>query len=146
MPSEVPTMRRMCFYLITFALTALATTAIAADQLKQYQWKQRVLLIHANENAGAIRLMLDQNQQAINERDLVWFLVSPSGIQSNHEQDITPSLQQQITNTLKESPGAAAVLIGKDGSIKGRYSDLNLDVAFGLIDTMPMRKKEMSDP
>lgn len=139
-------MRRMCFYLITFALTALATTAIAADQLKQYQWKQRVLLIHANENAGAIRLMLDQNQQAINERDLVWFLVSPSGIQSNREQDITPSLQQQITNTLKESPGAAAVLIGKDGSIKGRYSDLNLDVAFGLIDTMPMRKKEMSDP
>nr|WP_050901645.1 DUF4174 domain-containing protein [Microbulbifer agarilyticus] len=130
----------------TLALTVSASPALAADQLAQYQWQQRVLIIRANENVGAIRMMLDQNQQAINERDLVWFLLSPSGVQSNREADVTPALQQQIQNLLEESPGAAAILIGKDGTIKGRYSELDLDVAFGLIDTMPIRKREMSDP
>lgn len=35
------------------------------------------------------------------------------------------------------------LLIGKDGGVKSRSSDLDLEATFGLIDQMPMRREEI---
>jgi len=39
-----------------------------------------------------------------------------------------------------------AILIGKDGGVKGRWdSPVDMDALFGLIDAMPMRRQEMRE-
>ena len=37
------------------------------------------------------------------------------------------------------------LLIGKDGGVKKRTSTVSLEEVFSLIDTMPMRRREMRD-
>ena len=43
------------------------------------------------------------------------------------------------------STGFQLLLLGKDGGVKLRSSTASLEDIFSLIDTMPMRKREMRD-
>ena len=42
-----------------------------------------------------------------------------------------------------ESEEPAAVLVGKDGGEKDRRRELDLERIFGMVDAMPMRRREM---
>jgi hypothetical protein len=54
-------------------------------------------------------------------------------------------MREQITDRYftPEPAGTAVLLIGKDGNLKARSTDLDLEATFDLIDQMPMRREEL---
>jgi Domain of unknown function (DUF4174) len=117
-------------------------------QLKQYQWKNRLLLIFApspEDEQYQEQLELLNNENELLERDLVLFhiLGSHSGFAGEillSEEEVT-QLQKKFT----VGPGAfTLVLIGKDSTEKQRWDKpIKSGDLFALIDDMPMRQREM---
>lgn len=97
-------------------------------KLENYQWKNRVILHH---QAPEEMLELSKAERAdFENRDLV-FLKADEGLQEKFSLD---------------GDQAVFVLIGKDGREKGgQKGRLDLAEWFDLIDTMPMRKREMEE-
>ncbi|GMG87643.1 DUF4174 domain-containing protein [Biformimicrobium ophioploci] len=126
------------------AMLAYAPLSHCAERLSDYQWQHRLLLIRAAGNEQPIRAALDANRDAIIERDLVWFLVGPDGIEGSASDTLGAGLLADILRTLGDTGGV--VLIGKDGQVKARYPQLDLEAVFSRIDSMPMRKREMAKP
>jgi hypothetical protein len=125
--------------LFTSMLVGLSSLAASADQLTDLRWKARVLVLSApTANHGdmvAQRLILAKDAQGLVERDIrIVELVS--------EKDA------ELRDKLKLAPGRfTVVLLGKDGEEKMRDGrPVTLDALFGLIDAMPMRKREMREP
>ncbi|WP_202405758.1 MULTISPECIES: DUF4174 domain-containing protein [Halomonadaceae] len=53
-------------------------------------------------------------------------------------------MQRDVRKTLSAQPDdVSVVLIGKDGGVKQRSRGLDVAGIFSLIDTMPMRQREM---
>ena len=50
-----------------------------------------------------------------------------------------------VPHTAVSSSGFQLLLLGKDGGVKLRSSTASLEDVFSLIDTMPMRRREMRD-
>jgi hypothetical protein len=113
------------------------------NKLGDYQWKNRLILIHAEENSGNEVETLRTAQVGIDDRDLIWFVNTGSGLVSN-QAAVSSRLESEVTGLLEENRlNGRVLLIGKDGGIKSRESDLNLDAIFRRIDAMPMRAREM---
>ncbi|MGC8120186.1 DUF4174 domain-containing protein [Marinobacter sp. VGCF2001] len=127
------------------SLFALATHGADMNTLGDYQWKNRLILVHAvSENGDEIEAL--RNARAhIEERDIVWFVNTGSELVSN-QQAVSGSLASEVKALLEESRSDERVLlIGKDGGMKSRESVLNLNAIFRRIDSMPMRIREMRD-
>lgn len=136
-------MKRYSSALLCLMLLLVCTPfSLAAERLSDYQWQNRLLLVRAAGNEQSIRAALDANRDAIIERDLVWFLVGSEGIEGSDAKPVPRALGEDILRILGASD--AVVLIGKDGLVKGRYPKLDLQAVFSRIDSMPMRKREMS--
>jgi monofunctional biosynthetic peptidoglycan transglycosylase len=123
----------------------------AAFALKQYQWKNRVLVASAPDQ-GDMELMELQNELASRaeefaDRDMVFVTLLDSGISMADERQLTVAEVTATRAALEIRPGRFALrLIGKDGSVKlATESVTSLDEIFALIDTMPMRQREESD-
>jgi len=130
---------------LTVLLSLMTLTANGADmnKLGDYQWKNRLILIHAEENSGNEVETLRTAQVGIDDRDLIWFVNTGSGLVSN-QAAVSSRLESEVTGLLEENRlNGRVLLIGKDGGIKSRESDLNLDAIFRRIDAMPMRAREM---
>ena len=121
-----------------------ATQAFALDELGKYQSKNRVVILFggSGDQKLARQVELLKNQESdLAERDVVVITVigdevrpvygDATGVDARklrHEADIKGNTFQ-------------AVVIGKDGGVKLRSSDVvSDDKLFGLIDSMPMRK------
>ena len=76
---------------------------------------------------------------------MVWFVLGEQTLHTNYEGKLEDQLRQALMDSyFTPVPSETAVrLIGKDGSLKSRSSDLDLEATFGLIDQMPMRRAEM---
>mgnify|MGYP005843435661 CR=1 FL=1 len=118
---------------LAFAALALAGCQSPADRpdppaLADFQWEKRVVLHH---NAPTSALKLDSDtQKAFDNRDLV-FLAAGEDLQQKF----------RLTGT-----DPVFVLIGKDGGEKARQTgSLPLQKWFDLIDSMPMRQREMRE-
>jgi hypothetical protein len=130
---------------LTVLLSLMTLTANGADmnKLGDYQWNNRLILIHAEENSGDEVETLRKAQVGIDDRDLIWFVNTGSGLVSN-QAAVSSRLESEVTGLLEENRlNGRVLLIGKDGGIKSRESDLNLDAIFRRIDAMPMRAREM---
>lgn len=117
--------------------------------LEKFQWKNRLLFLFAAD--GNNRLFKNLHNEIIaqeaevKDRDLVVFEVlaqGPSRINAAPiDQQKADSIRDHFTiprNTF------ALILVGKDGGIKlKRHDQASLAEIFELIDSMPMRKKEM---
>lgn len=121
-----------CFILLIF-LTAINLTALRSQNLSDYRWKNRLVLLVGQPNDS----LLNAQQQIfkpvykqVKERDLV-------------------ILQLQNTALLKDQykikPNFKGVLlIGKDGGLKYKTSfTVQPQTIFTVIDGMPMRQAEM---
>ena len=132
-------------FFLTVLLSLMTLTANGADmnKLGDYQWNNRLILIHAEENSGDEVETLRKAQVGIDDRDLIWFVNTGSGLVSN-QAAVSSRLESEVTGLLEENRlNGRVLLIGKDGGIKSRESDLNLDAIFRRIDAMPMRAREM---
>lgn len=134
----------------TVSILLLLTAALPAQayDLSQHQWRDRLLILAADDPADAtLRDKLEavrQKQAGIEDRRLVVFQLSAhSG--SVDGRTLSASDLSRLRKLLRIAPGQREMtLIGLDGGIK-RRSDLGTDLEeiFAEIDRMPMRRAEL---
>lgn len=117
--------------LILLLLTTIPTTA--NPTMKDYRWKNRVLLTFGNPTSDKLR-----DQKAILATD-------PDGLEDRDLVILEPPQTNTLAKRYKVDPkNFTVILVGKDGGEKLRQQEpVTLDQLFGLIDQMPMRQREM---
>ena len=138
------------FFGLIGLLTAGAVVAGAtAANLADYRWQKRLLLIFAPHAAvPALKTMqaeLDRAAVGVAERDLVVFIILAEGQSWRNGEGVPAAEAQALRRRFGIAPEAAAVvLVGKDGGVKlQRPAPVPLTDIFALIDSMPMRQREM---
>ena len=109
-----------------------------ADPLKDYLWTNRVIITFSNSASNKERLLLNQQIDAekceYRLRDLVHIdLIKGS--------DDYERLRHKFA--IADHPEFKLLLIGKDGKEKLNTNNGDLKAIFAVVDSMPMRKKEM---
>jgi hypothetical protein len=111
---------------------------INAETLRDYRWTNRVIITFSNSEENPDRRFLIQQIKQYpceyRKRDLVHIDL----IQGTDEYN---RLSQKFS--LPERNSFKLLLIGKDGEIKLSTNRVELKDVFSLIDTMPMRKREL---
>lgn len=111
---------------------------INAETLRDYRWTNRVIITFSNSEENPDRRFLIQQIKQYpceyRKRDLVHIDL----IQGTDEYN---RLSQKFS--LPERNSFKLLLIGKDGEIKLSTSRVELKDVFSLIDTMPLRKREL---
>jgi len=112
------------------------------DKIADLQWKHRIVLgVVESEAALNSAMQAMQAQEAgIIDRKIAYFLTNGTHHLTNYEGKMDEKVWQEITQLVDDDK---FVLIGLDGSLKARYQELNISEIFSLIDTMPMRRKEI---
>ena len=114
------------------------------------RWERRPLLVFAPSAeaplAVALRAALGRADLGLFDRDMI--VIEVYGDDS--AQADGASLPSGTSAHLRQCFDVAAteelvVLVGKDGGEKLRTASPDLDAIFSLIDTMPMRRREMND-
>lgn len=105
-------------------------------------WENRIILVNTVNNKDSIMKILEQNEDGINERDIVWFVIQYDTLATNFNGNLTDHF---LSNTVKKYKRSQekVTLIGKDGGIKSNRERLDLEAIFLEIDAMPMRQIEM---
>ncbi|MEM9257802.1 MAG: DUF4174 domain-containing protein [Pseudomonadota bacterium] len=132
-------MKAVALVLVCLNISLVSSAAETLTSLGQLRWENRVLVIlppmaHKQEQ-------LTQQERGVEDRDLIWFVVSNGSLKSNYAGDVSDQVRGEIAARFE--PGQPVVLIGKDGGVKARESRLNLMELFSLIDSMPMRRDEI---
>ncbi|MEQ6884786.1 DUF4174 domain-containing protein [Salicola sp. Rm-C-2C1-2] len=129
--------------LIVFWFGSVIAEEQGVNSLSDFQWCNRLILVEEANDPDQRVEALRQHAAGIDDRDIVWFVLGNQGIQSNLEEP-GRDLQRDVRKTLRAQPeNVSVVLIGKDGGIKQRSRVLDVAGIFALIDTMPMRQREM---
>ena len=119
--------------------------------LMEYQWKNRLLLVFASSHhtPGYLKLKddLSRQEEEVADRDLLVFHILESGETKLGKSLLSESSANYLREKFSIKAGTFTVLlIGKDGGVKlRREGQLELDEIFSLIDTMPMRRREMRE-
>lgn len=135
---------------LLLVLTPLASFAQQdiRDTMKQYRWKNRVVLIFADDPATAavenLQASIVADAAGFEDRHLVLMRVFAGG-STIDQKPIPPQTAAQLQAEYNADAAAfRVVLVGKDGGVKlDRTQATSLQDIFGLIDTMPMRRQEM---
>lgn len=112
----------------------------ALKDLSDLQWQSRLILVRDSADAVA---RLEAERDAIDERDILWFVLTPTGVISNYAGSLAQDFSLRLRKSYFGDAETRVILIGKDGGIKAREATLDLDALFALIDSMPMRRREM---
>lgn len=116
--------------------------------LGSLQWKNRVVLVlgpssMVDEAATKLRAASEE----VSERAILWFGVSEGGLQTNYTHPLADGFEAHLVEIYRSAEEAAeVVLIGKDGGVKNRYPNLDIQEICERIDSMPMRQAEMGNP
>lgn len=123
--------------LVAGAVLLAASATASVDLLRDYLWTNRVIITFSTNESTPERLLLikqiAQYPCEFRKRDLVHIDLISGSVDYQ-------SLSQRFA---MEGKDFKLVLIGKDGKIKLQATAVALEDIFALIDTMPMRKKEM---
>lgn len=114
--------------------------------LENLQWKYRVILVFAREpNMSKALSNLKDFKAECEERDIAWFVLGNDVMYTNYDGKLEDRLREQLMDRYfaPVPSNTSVLLIGKDGTLKSRSTDLDLEAIFGLIDKMPMRREEM---
>ena len=143
-----------------FAPTLLALVLLASPwrsvvsapvNLSEYLWRHRLLLIFATSSRAqgveSLRNAITRNKSEVADRDMLVFLVLEEG---GSEVDGSPIGEDDAASLRRrfgvETGAALMLLVGKDGGEKLRAPlDEELSTVFGVIDGMPMRRREMQE-
>lgn len=132
--------------LIFLMLTLTSVSISFAQNLQKHQWKERVLLITAEDSIQRSEQLLELKKdiKGLNERRLIVYVITPfwysEGIHNSQWID-NKSFYSDIKKTRKKFE---VILIGLDGGVKLRQTKmLTRQKLFTLIDGMPMRQSEI---
>lgn len=130
-------------------LLFLIMNIVNSQNLDAYKWKNRVLLVLANDIDDTIYKKqiqeLKAHESGLTDRKLLVFQVLNNGYKTGFLESFTWKKSTQLYKTYKKDNASfEIVLIGLDGDIKLRKTDfLSCEALFGVIDVMPMRQSEL---
>lgn len=142
-------MNRIFIFLIHILLT---TPFMALSQNLEipgpYQWKNRILLVFSPEENSGMKeqvAIFKEHQKGLEERDLVIFMVEEAAVKnpdgSRYGKEAADKLRQKYQIPEDQF---SVILIGKDGTEKLRQKEvLDTEKLYSIIDSMPMRRREM---
>ena len=140
------------FAVIFFTLVSLTVwtpqETLSMD-LTQFQWKNRLLFIFAEEASDPsfkkLQSQIIAQKAEVDDRNLIVFEVPAQGPARMNNIPLNRKDADSIRNHFAMSSDAfSLILVGKDGGIKLKRSDqVDLTEVFELIDSMPMRQREM---
>ena len=116
------------------------------ENLESLRWEYRLVVVHATGSAAEHALSnFKYYAPGIEERDIAWFLITDDAVSTNYNGTLADDFRENLLNTwFNPIPDQnTLLLIGKDGSLKSRSDDLDLESTFQTIDNMPMRRQEM---
>ena len=141
-------MKRLAAFLL--GIMVMGHSMKAAEEkltgLDGLRWVNRVILVFAPEPSASVALSnLTDFAAPIDDRDIIWFMLGSDALQTNYDGPLDENLRDiMLEKHFTPEPSETAVLlIGKDGLVKSRSSDLDIEATFGLIDQMPMRRQEI---
>jgi len=137
--------------LLPLLLLFINLSMMNAQDLSQYQWKNRILVIQFDEldqeNYKEQIRIFKTHKKGLTERKLIVYQICgdlyKKGLDERTDWD---KADRQFLKRFdrEESKDLEVFLIGLDGGIKMRQSEvLTAEDLFGTIDVMPMRKREM---
>lgn len=136
-------------YIATVLLLTCAMTSLLSAQsnpLASYRWDHRIIIVSVppKDVEEHVAELVDA-KAAIEERHIRWFVLGGETLASNEPGSPDPDLKLALlARYFAEQDGGKQVrLIGKDGGIKLRSTELDLEQIFTRIDRMPMRRAEM---
>jgi len=118
--------------------------------LQQYQWRNRVLVVSApspdDSNLLEQLAELASTSDEFADRDMVLVTLLDDADAMAGDRKLTRAEVAATRTTLGIRPGSFALqLIGKDGSVKlSARSATSMTEIYALIDSMPMRQREIS--
>ena len=127
---------------------AMAIEEQLLSDIKDLQWEKRVILLKTDEQSFPdFERLLKNQREAIIDRHVTWLIFNENRIATNYTGPLAEELKKKLMNDYFDNSSSRneIVLIGKDGGVKLRTDTLNPDEIFGLIDSMPMRKQEMTE-
>lgn len=114
-----------------------------------YRWKNRPVLIFASSSEDSSYLKqrseFEGKADELEDRNIVVIELLKAGKSKMAEVPLTDEQQSLLRKQFEVFNDFVFILIGKDGTVKLRTEQpVQSDDLFGLIDSMPMRKEEMS--
>ena len=134
--------------LLLVVTTALAMPAWGSG-LEFYQWKNRLLLVMAPNDSDprlvAMEKRLSASKDDVRDRDMLTIRLLEAGFSGRADRPLSRAEVQTLRQRYGAKPGGfSVILIGKDGGVKlVQEEQVSLQAVFDLIDTMPMRRREM---
>ncbi len=117
---------------ILIILSLLVYSSAVGQNLNQFLWKNRLLILVVNTNTKGLvkqKNLFEKNKETLNERDILVF-------------EATEQLKNQLNI---DNSFQGVLLLGKDGTIKLKKNFVvSIEEIIVLIDGMPMRKAELS--
>lgn len=122
-----------------------------SDILKNYRWKNRILIIFSPSNNADIYInqisALNEAKKGVKDREIVILSIfEKKGLSSDNQyfnSEVCEKLRKEFGI---KSEAFSTLLIGKDGGEKYRKNAIfTVTELFTLIDAMPMRKAELKE-
>ncbi|XOV78723.1 MAG: DUF4174 domain-containing protein [Aestuariibacter sp.] len=132
---RLPRIRLFVFFFL------LIPSSVFADFLDEYRWENRLILVKSQTSAPMLELM--QQQDALREREIIWFCLKGDTLYHNSPRDLPENVKIQLLQYF--AGDLVSLLIGKDGIIKSKDNYWDLENYLKQVDTMPMRQQEMSN-
>jgi hypothetical protein len=112
--------------------------------LSSLQWQNRIIVVNEVADVEAVLPLFEKNAAGVTDRDLIWLVFNGNETLTNYSGALSPELINNTLETYRIKPGQV-ILIGKDGGVKNRLDQVDLEALFANIDAMPMRRNEMRD-
>ena len=136
---------------ITLLIGMFLSCVVSSDERKlehisQLVWENRVILIYPGDEVNLKKInyeaLFKKFNDEIKERDILWFIIKGKEVLTNYPNTLSNDF---IVNTKSkfQIEKYKILLIGKDGGVKAKGKDLNLDMLFEEVDGMPMRQQEI---
>lgn len=138
-------------FLMISANSMAQTTESIEKTPSDFRWENRILIVIAESESDSLyNVQLSQfegRNDGFDDRDLIIFHIFRDGTSRLDEQPLKQSSADGILNKYgSDRSGFKILLIGKDGGVKlENESPVAVKDIFGLIDSMPMRQREMRE-
>ena len=123
---------------LLLVILLLMSFSIHADPLKEYLWTNRIIITFSNSASNKERHLLMQQIEIERCEFRVRDLIHIDLIKGSDDYD---RLKHKFL--IPDQAEFKLLLIGKDGKEKLNTHSGDLKTIFSIIDSMPMRKKEM---
>ncbi len=112
-----------------------------------FQWQNRIIVVFTTQDdVSELQAKFAAEQDAIIDRHILWFIVKDDAITTNYAGSMRFGLPDALRAQYSQlDADLEVVLIGKDSGVKNRQPFLDSAAIYGQIDTMPMRRAEMTE-